>query len=459
MTDAQLPPHDDAAEQVVVANLLQSPHELYRLPVVLEPEHFAVRELADMFRGVEALILGGSKPSPTALRNWLRANVTGEVDLSAPIELCDTTPTVSEAQLHAAAERVYWLAKQRDMLKQLHRLVATGYSMPEAGRGWLRNVERDVYSALMFEERELSVADELDELDKRIEQRGQGKLDGLPGTLPTLQRAIHGWSDYVVVGARPGAGKTAFALDQMRCVARAGHAVVMFSLEMPRAKLVERLVVQESQLSNSQLKTGQFAGNDWVTFEEAKRAIKALPIEIPDRPGIWIDQMRSRVRMARAKFQALHNKRLALVIVDYLQLMGGPEKDREQRVAEVSKGLLAISKEFGLCVMALAQLNRGNVKGGKPRRPTLDDLRESGQIEQDASTVIFLHNPFPEDEGTVTEREVIVAKCRDGHYNVISAVFDGSKMTLRECERDGHAPPQRHDDDFQDGLEPRQYVD
>jgi replicative DNA helicase len=433
----------------VIANLLQSPHELYRLPVVLQAEHFATLGLGDMFRGVEALILGGTKPTPSALRNWLRTNVAGDVDLAAPIELCEVTPTVGEHQLHAAAERVYWLAKHRDMLGGLHKLVANAYTLPEAGRAWLNRVERDVYGALIYEERELSVADELGALTKRIEERGNGVLDGLPTTLPSLDRLIFGWADYVIVGARPGVGKTAFALEQLRKIAKSGLAAVFFSLEMPRRKLVERMVVQESGLDNEKLKRGDIQGQEWVTYENARRALATLPIEMPDKPGIWLNALRSRVRMARAKFQALHNTRLALIIVDYLQLMGGPEKEREERVATISKGLLAISKEFDLCVMALSQLNRSSVKDGKSRRPTLADLRESGQIEQDATTIILLHAPDPDDVGALTEREVIVAKSRDGRHGSVRVLFNGPQMTM--CEEEEEKPP-RWDNDFQDGF-------
>jgi replicative DNA helicase len=224
----------------------------------------------------------------------------------------------------------------------------------------------------------------------------------------------------------------------------------MFSLEMPASQLVERMVVQEGPIDAGRMKFGQLTPDDLHNFERSKRWLSTAPIEIVDKPAICMPELRSRVRRAKARAQALLGKQLRLVVIDYIQLMGGPAHSREERVAENSKGLLAISKEFDVTVLALSQLNRGSAKdGAKARRPSMDDLRESGQIEQDATTIVLLWAP---DESQPPLREIVVAKCRTGVPGVMPAWFKGEHMTLLEVDENAEHVEGITGDDFFDRL-------
>jgi replicative DNA helicase len=253
-----------------------------------------------------------------------------------------------------------------------------------------------------------------------------------------------------VIGARPGTGKTAWAVQEVRKVAARGDAALMFSLEMPASQLVERMVIQDGPIDAGRMKFGQLTPDDLHNFERSKRLLASSPIEIVDKPGICLPELRSRVRRAKARAQALLGKQLRLVVIDYIQLMGGPAHSREERVAENSKGLLGISKEFDVTVIALSQLNRGSARdGSKARSPTMDDLRESGQIEQDATTIVLLWSP---DENQVSLREIVVAKCRTGTPGRMPAWFEGKHLTLMDLDEDYAGVEGITGDDFFDRL-------
>ncbi|MCQ2249821.1 MAG: replicative DNA helicase [Bacteroidales bacterium] len=246
-------------------------------------------------------------------------------------------------------------------------------------------------------------------------------LSGVPSGFTSLDRITQGWqkSDMVVIAARPAMGKTAFILSMARNMT-VNHKVpvLIFSLEMSAVQLVNRLIVSETELSSEKIRTGKLEDHEWIQLETKVKNLQDAPLFIDDTAAISLFELRS--KCIRMKLQ--HN--IGMVMIDYLQLMSGPPEvrgNREQEVSTISRGIKQLAKELNVPIIALSQLSRSTVSRGGDNRPQLNDLRDSGAIEQDADIVCFIHRPqyygiLQDAEGNSTEGlgQVIIAKHRNG---------------------------------------------
>ncbi len=286
------------------------------------------------------------------------------------------------------------------------------------------------------------VADSLPGTVDGIEARWNlgGDLAGLSTGLSDLDRYLGGIcpGDLVVIGARPSVGKTALGLNVAAHVARQGIGTVAFSsLEMGRDALNQRLLAGEASVSLSDIRRGSVGRTEWDRLVDAHARIAALDLAMDDRAGQPLSRIRAAMRQLAAK------GRLALAIVDYLQLVR-PERSRDARVneiAEITGGLKGLAKELGIPVIALSQLSRESAKERRP--PQLSDLRDGGSIEQDADAVVFIHNPAEGLPGTDPKRAqiggrrfLIVAKNRQGERGFVEVQFDGRYQRFSSAERD-----------------------
>lgn len=257
-----------------------------------------------------------------------------------------------------------------------------------------------------------------------------GKLNGVPTGFRDLDKLTLGWqpSDLIIIAARPSMGKTAFVLSMARNIAvEEQRPVAFFSLEMSATQLMMRLVVAESQLRSNDVRSGRITPEQWNHLEKSVKPLYDAPLYIDDTPALPVTEFRSKVR----KLKAQH--KIELIIIDYLQLMTGPQEtrgNREQEVAYISRTLKAIAKELNIPIIALSQLNRSVESQGGNKRPQLSNLRESGAIEQDADIVAFIHRPeyyglTQLEDGTPTKNlaEIIVAKHRNGAVDTINMKF------------------------------------
>jgi len=235
-------------------------------------------------------------------------------------------------------------------------------------------------------------------------------------------------SDLVIVAGRPSMGKTAFALNvAANASIKAGTPVAIFSLEMGKEQLVQRMLCSEARVDAHKLRTGYLADRHWSSLTTAAGLLSEAAIYIDDTPAMTVLEMRSKARRLRAESD------IGLVIVDYLQLMRGHRRaeNRQQEISEISRSLKALAKELEVPVLALSQLSRAVESRGGDRRPILSDLRESGAIEQDADVVLFIYRAeqyerTPENVGVA---EIIVGKQRNGPTGVVKLAF------LSECTR------------------------
>ena len=254
--------------------------------------------------------------------------------------------------------------------------------------------------------------------------KNDSAYNGVSSGFTGIDRVTLGWqpSDLIIIAARPAMGKTAFVLTMARNMSvDYGNAVAFFSLEMSAEQLMFRLIVAETGLTSTELKTGRLTPEQWKHLESATKPLAAAPLYIDDTPALSVFEFRSKARRLKT-----HND-VKLIIIDYLQLMtGGSESNsrngnREQEVAYISRTLKAIAKELDVPIIALSQLSRQTEMRGGSKRPQLSDLRESGAIEQDADIVAFIHRPeyygINQDENglpTAGMAEFIIAKHRNG---------------------------------------------
>lgn len=265
--------------------------------------------------------------------------------------------------------------------------------------------------------------DRLDELQKR----GSG-LRGLPTGFKQMDINLAGMqnSNLLILAARPGIGKTAFALNIARHVAvEEKMPVCIFSLEMSKEELVDRLLVRQGLIDAWKLKTGQLSDDDFASLSEAMGVLAEAPLYIDDTPGLTVTELRTKARRLQS------DKGIQFIIVDYLQLMHGYSREnRVQEVSEISQGLKNLARELKIPVLAAAQLNRQmESRGGKPR---LSDLRESGSIEQDADVVMFLHR---EDEEVKEVVSCSIEKHRNGPTGQFNLYFNGKQVSFFDIEK------------------------
>jgi replicative DNA helicase len=258
-------------------------------------------------------------------------------------------------------------------------------------------------------------------------------LSGVPSGFTNVDRVTSGWqkSDLVIVAARPGMGKTAFALTMARNIAVDHNTPIgFFSLEMSSEQLVNRLIASEAELGASKLRKGDLADHEMVQLHEKIKHLSEAPIFIDDTPGLSIFELRAKAR------RLVKNHGVGIIMIDYLQLMtaGGTGGNREQEISTISRSLKGIAKELKIPVIALSQVNRGveSRTGVGSKRPMLSDLRESGAIEQDADIVTFIYRPeyykiYEWDNGDDSrgQGELIIAKHRNGSLDNVRLKFTG----------------------------------
>ena len=261
-------------------------------------------------------------------------------------------------------------------------------------------------------------------------------LTGVPTGFISLDQFLCGWqpSDFVVIAARPGMGKTSFLLSILRNAA-VDHKkpVALFSLEMSSLQLTNRLIAQEAQISNEKIKRGSLKEYEWQQLYHKTVALTQAPIYIDDTPGLSLFEFRAKCRRLKARHD------IQMIIVDYLQLMSGETQrsrqigNREQEIAAISRGLKSIAKELNIPIIAASQLSRAVETRGGDKRPQLSDLRESGAIEQDVDIAIFLYRPEyygiteGEDRNPTDQlAEVIIAKHRNGPTGKVNLHFDAA---------------------------------
>lgn len=379
-------------------------------------------------------------------------------------QLADGTPAVANVADHA--QRVREKARLRRMIAVCQVAAAEGYGDVGDASGWLASVEKAVFDSAqdgaVTDAAEL-VGPVLQRVSSAIwARRDGGQQLGVPGITPAVTTAMNGHrrGKMHVVAARPGLGKTSYALGTILAVARAGYGVIFESAEMDKEELALRLICEVARIDSKRLITGKLQLGDAARVVEACNEISKLPIALSFRPGATLAQIRGDIRRKlselRQRFPPSETRptelELGMVAVDYIQLLDGQRQKgdtREVEVSTLSRGLAWIAGEFDCALLALSQLNRGvETRDKKDKRPMLADLRESGAIEQDAYTVTFLYRDdyYFKDSADKGIAEAIFAKNRDGSVGKVHL-----KFTPEYTRFDDLAPEEYNFDDFDPG--------
>ncbi|WP_299964050.1 replicative DNA helicase [uncultured Oscillibacter sp.] len=409
-------PHSLEGEQAVLGSMLIDPDCVKNVMDRLRPGDFYLRQNREIFETIYTMF-SYARPIDgiTVFGEMEKAGLTDGNTRSYLAQLMEITPTSANVLEYAAIVRDKALLRQvAQAAGEITALVQEG--MGEAGE-ILEASEQKIYAIRRGQSAQEMVPlrqvlpDVLDRLSEMSEH--ENHLPGLSTGLSAIDQKITGLnkSDLILLAARPGMGKTSLALNVALNVAREGKTVAVFSLEMSREQLATRLLSSEALVENNRLRTGLLRETDWEKIAGAATVLNRLDIRIDDNPLLSVADMNAKCRRLEG---------LALVVVDYLQLMtsaggGRGGENRQQVVSDMSRMLKIMAKELNVPVICLSQLSRANEKRDD-KRPMLSDLRESGAIEQDADIVLFLYRDdyYNEDSEKHNIAECIVAKNRHG---------------------------------------------
>lgn len=413
-TPDRLPPQSLEAEQSVLGSMLIERQAILKAMEGIGPEDFYREAHRRIFATMVKLIDRGEAVDLITVCESLRQQEQLEAvgGMAYIATLSNMVPTAANVEHYARI--VQEKAILRALINVATEVVARSYGQKEDVEVLLDEAEQLIFK--ISQRRAMrgfsSIKEVLMDALTRIEHlySQQGSVFGVPSGFADLDRLTCGFqkSDLIILAARPSMGKTALSLNIARHAAISGRiAVAVFSLEMSREQLAQRLLCSEAAIDSQRLRVGALEDNDWRRLSIALGRLGEAPVYIDDTPGISILELRTKARRIKAE----HG--LGLVVVDYLQLMQGRSRaeNRQQEISEISRSLKALARELDIPVLACSQLSRA-VEQRTDRRPLLSDLRESGAIEQDADVVMFLHQSPDAAETDVLE--VIVAKQRNG---------------------------------------------
>lgn len=431
----RLPPHSSEAEQSVIGAVMVDAKTWDHVADVVGEDDFYLAVHRAIWREMTRVFERGDRPDVVTLAQRVDPEMDGPA-LAYLGDLMHNTPSVAnvvsyanivverrrERQLLAAASTIPEIVADRaaPFAERLDRAQSAFLEVDTPGAGGPRPIS-DVLRTAM------------EALEGRYE-RG-GAISGTSTGFVDLDAKIDGLheGEFVVLAARPSMGKSALAMDIALNVARAGGGVLFASLEMPSEQLVDRAISSLGRIPHEQVRSGRLPDEAWPRITSSIAAINELQIRIDDDPGLTLSALRARGRRVRREIG-----NLALVVVDYLQLMTAPKADsRREQVDALSRGLKLMAKDLKVPMLVLAQLNRA-VEQRSNKRPILSDLRESGSIEQDADTVLLLYRPSvygKSQPGRPDFTEVIVGKQRNGPIGSVWLQFQGAYSSFVSSER------------------------
>ncbi|HSX46532.1 MAG TPA: replicative DNA helicase [Patescibacteria group bacterium] len=436
-----IPPQNTDAEASLLGAILIDTDALVRIADKVSADDFYDEKHRNIYEAIIKLYEKHSPIDVLTLSDQMKASDTLDASggSSYLAELTNFVPTASHVEQYA--EIVAQKSLRRRLIKAAQDIASMSYNETNALQELIEDAEtrlfevsqRHIKQDVTSLETILSESfDRLDELHK-----DKGKIRGLPTGYKDMDNILAGLqrSDLFVLAARPSMGKTALALNLAHNIAvQSKQPVLIFSLEMSKEQLVDRMLAMESGVDAWALRTGNLTDTDFEKIGQAMGALSEAEIFIDDSPGITVSELRTKAR------REAHVRELGLIIVDYLQLMSGGgryggEGNRVQEISEISRGLKSVARELNVPLLALSQLSR-SVESRSPQIPQLADLRESGSIEQDADVVAFIYreeyyNPET-DRRNVTD--ILIKKHRNGPTGALELYFDREKQRFRSLE-------------------------
>ncbi len=415
-------------ERALLGGLLLDPSQLMDVAERVAAESFSRPPHQNLFALMLQMQEQGQKAEIVSVVDEIARRDADDFDGIAYVtQLPNACPSVENLGVYA--ERVRDASLRRRLVDAAQQIAEAVKNDPKDLPALMDEAEKTIFGVTQLSGREdwHPLSEVIDDEFKAIQERAKspGHVVGLPTGFCDLDGKLTGLApgQLVVLAARPGMGKSAFALNIALNAARSG-AVGIFTLEMSRQEVATRMLCSHAEVDMRSVRTGILQGRDWSKLAAAAEELHALPIEIDDSPGVTIMQLRSKARRLYAK-----RRGLGLIVVDYLQLMsgsGGTKESRENAISAISRGLKVLAKELEVPVIALSQLNRG-VESRTDKRPLPSDLRESGAIEQDADIILFIYRDdfYNKDSPDKGLAEIIIAKNRAGPTDTVKLIFEG----------------------------------
>jgi replicative DNA helicase len=443
------PPQNAEAEASLLGALLIDSDAIVKIADTVSPADFyekrneriyeSILQLYNQHESIDVLTLADKLKN-----NGLLESVGGPAYLT---ELTNFVPTAAHVEQYA--DIVAQKAMRRRLINASKDIVGMGYDESKQLRELIEEAESRLFEVSQQHIKqdvislEAILAESFDRLDDL--HKDKDKIRGVPTGFKDLDSTLAGFqkSDLVILAARPSMGKTALALNFAHNIAvQSNQPVLIFSLEMSKEQLVDRLLSMESGVDAWALRTGNLTDADFEKIGQAMGTLSEAQIFIDDSPGITISDLRTKAR------REAHKRPLGLIIVDYLQLMSGGSRygtdgNRVQEISEISRGLKGVARELNVPVLALSQLSR-SVESRNPQIPQLADLRESGSIEQDADVVAFIYREDYYNPETDRKKltDIFIKKHRNGPTGGVELYFENEKQRFRSVDK-------RHQDPFE----------
>jgi len=429
------------AEQSVLGAILIEPECISRVLELLVPESFYRPQHQQLFSIMLGMFTSAQPIDFITVLEKAKAERIFASDGDAKVYLTQLVQVVpSAANVEAYAKLVQEKYYMRTLINVAKSIITNSEKSDADARGLMEFAEQKLYEIRQGKDAtglvkvDRAIFELYDKL-QRISGDDKKQYVGIPTGFSALDSLTTGLNrtDLILLAARPAMGKSSFMMNIASNVAKQGHAVAIFSLEMSREQLITRMLSSDALIQGSQLRSGNLSVDDWTKLALSAQTIAKMPMYIDDTAGITVAEMKAKLRRIR---------NLGLVIIDYLQLMSSGRRidNRVQEVSEITRNLKVMAKELDVPIITLSQLSLSPDKRTGDHRPVLSDLRESGSIEQDADLVMFLYrdeyyNEDSEDKGVA---ECIVAKNRHGATDTVKLAWDGehTRFISRELFRD-----------------------
>ena len=436
----KVPPHDEDAEQAVLGSMLTDNDAVMAAVEVLKEDAFYREDNKIIYQAILNLYSKSEPIDIITLKDELES--MGKFEQVGGFEylasLPDKVPTTANVQKYIKI--VEEKSVLRNLIKTANEIIDLGYDPSENVEDIMEGAEKKIFNILQDKNQKgyVPIKDILVDSFTQLEELYNRKqhITGVPTGFADLDyktAGLHG-SELILIAARPAMGKSAFALNiAANAALNANTPVAIFSLEMSKEQMVNRILCSEAMVDSNKVRTGKLEDEDWAKLASKIGPLSETGIFIDDTPGISITEIRAKCRKLKLE------KNIGLVVIDYLQLIQGSNRrngSREQEIAEISRSLKILAKELNVPVIALSQLSRA-VEQRPDHRPMLSDLRESGAIEQDADIVMFLYRDdyYNEDSEKKNVAEVIIAKHRGGSTGTVDLGWLGSYTKFVNLER------------------------
>jgi replicative DNA helicase len=434
----KLPPQNIEAEQSVLGSLMIDKNAILKVADFLQPKDFYKGSHQEIYSSMQALFEKGEPIDLLSVTTHLKEKEKLEAigGNSYLTELINAVPTATHVATYAKIVQKKRIL--RELIDASYQIGGLGYKEEEDVDKLLDEAEKTIFSIAQhsLSQNFIPVKSTLTEAFERMDMLSKqgGQIRGIPTGFTDLDNMLAGFqkSDLIILASRPSMGKSALAIDIARSVSiHQKMPVGIFSLEMSKDQIVDRLIAAQAGVDLWKLRTGKLSAEDFQMIQQGLGILSEAPIYIDDGLTSNILQMRAMARRLQAE------RGLGMIIVDYLQLMEprNAAAGEVQQITEISRSLKALARELNVPVLALSQLSRA-VEMRTPPRPRLADLRQSGSLEQDADVVLFIYREKIRGEETPQNvAEIIIAKHRNGPIGAIKLFFDSQKASYRNLEK------------------------